>query len=67
MKGFIKSLDKKTQKLNTTDIALTKVAVIFFTLTIAKLWTGILALDWYYYAIPWILTAIKPISKFFGK
>lgn len=44
---------------------LIKLSVIAFTLMIAKLWSGILALDWYYYLIFMIIFAIVPIIKIF--
>lgn len=67
MAGLIKWSDKQIKKLDTKDMALTKIAVMFFMLTVAKIWPAILTLDWYYYAIPWMLLAIRPISKFLKK
>ncbi|MDD4250611.1 MAG: hypothetical protein PHX27_00270 [Candidatus ainarchaeum sp.] len=55
------NLNKKVKKLNVIDISFTKLSMIGFTLMIAKLWTPILSLDWYWYAIIFILCAIKPL------
>lgn len=52
-------------KAGWVDIALTKIAVFAFALLIAKLWTPILSLDWYWYFAVWILAAIKPLNAFF--
>lgn len=60
-----KYFDKKIKKLKCTDMQLIKLSVIAFTLMIAKLWSGILALDWYYYLIFMIIFAIVPIIKIF--
>jgi hypothetical protein len=47
------------------DVGLIKIAVLSATLLIAKLWTPILSLDWYWYLIVFILAAIKPLINFF--
>ncbi len=31
------------------DMGILKVCLVFFALTLAKLWPGVLALDWYWY------------------
>lgn len=67
MAELIKSMDKKVKNLTAMDVAFTKIAVMFFMLTIAKLWPTILSLEWYWYAIPWIGFAIKPMASFFKK
>ena len=46
------------------DIRLTGLAVLAFGLMIAKLWTPILYLDWYWYLVIALLAAIKPIFTF---
>ncbi|MDD5499269.1 MAG: hypothetical protein PHT91_00130 [Candidatus Nanoarchaeia archaeon] len=67
MAGFVKWMNAKTKKLDWKDIAFTKIAVMGFTLTVAKLWTPILSLYWYWYALIWIVFAIKPLTAFFKK
>ena len=47
------------------DIAATKLSVAFFILAIAKLWPGILGLEWYWYGILFVAFAIKPFAKMF--
>lgn len=56
----------KTYKADLTDIAFTKIAVFAGALFIAKIWDGILGLDWYWYLLICIITAIKPMMNFFS-
>ena len=49
------------------DISLTKLSVAAFILMVAKLWEPILALEWYWYGIIFVLAAIGPCIKLFGK
>ncbi|MFA5303000.1 MAG: hypothetical protein WC393_00495 [Candidatus Nanoarchaeia archaeon] len=67
MAGLIKSMDSKVKKMDIMDLGLTKFAVIFVTLAVAKLWSPILSLEWYWYLIFGIILAIKPLSIFFKK
>ena len=46
------------------DIRLTGLVGLAFGLMIAKLWTPILYLDWYWYLVIALLAAIKPIITF---
>ena len=46
------------------DIRLTGLVGLVFGLMIAKLWSPILYLDWYWYLIIALLAAIKPIMTF---
>lgn len=55
----------KTYKADVTDIALTKMAVFAGALFIAKIWNGILGLEWYWYLLICIVAAIKPMMDFF--
>lgn len=55
----------KTYKADITDIAFTKIAVFAGALFIAKIWNRILGLDWYWYLLICIITAIKPMMNFF--
>jgi len=52
-------------KADWIDVALTKIAVFTGALFIAKVWDGILSLDWYWYVIIWLLAAFKPMMNFF--
>lgn len=59
--------DSKTKKLNWVDIQFIKLSVAGCILMIAKLWEPLLSLDWYWYAIIFVLAAIKPAYKALGK
>lgn len=52
-------------KADWLDVALTKIAVFAATLFLAKLWSPILDLEWYWYFIVWIIAAIKPMITFY--
>ncbi len=60
-------IDSKVQKMKWYDISLTKLSVAGFILFVAKLWSPILSLDWYWYLIIGIVAAIGPMSKVFSK
>jgi len=55
--------DSKIKKLNWIDIQFIKLSVAGCILMIAKLWELLLSLDWYWYAIIFVLAAIKPAYK----
>jgi len=59
--------DSKIKKLNWIDIQFIKLSVAGCILMIAKLWEPLLSLDWYWYAIIFVLAAIKPVYKVLGK
>jgi len=50
-KKFIKKMNKKLKKMTHWDIALLKIAVVGFTLLVAKLWAPLLSLEWYWYGL----------------
>lgn len=58
---------KKIKRLDVIDMALIKIAVVGFTLMIAKLWVPILNLAWYWYLFIFILAAIVPYYKILKK
>ena len=58
---------KKIRKLDACDMSLVKLSTAAFALMIAKLWTPILSLDWYWYLIIAIVLAIKPIYNVYFK
>ena len=49
------------------DIGCLNWAVAGFILMIAKLWPGILALDWYWYGLIGALFLIRPLSTLFSR
>jgi len=59
--------DSKIKKLNWVDIQFIKMSVAGCILMIAKLWEPLLSLDWYWYAIIFVLAAIKPAYRALGK
>lgn len=65
--SFSKWASSRVKKLNWTDYGLVKLSVAAFVLMLAKLWEPLLALDWYWYAVIFVLAAILPISKALGK
>ena len=62
----MKWMDKKIKKMNTIDIAFTKISVFAFAIMVAKLWAPILNLEWYWYGAVFVLAALKPIVKLFS-
>lgn len=65
--SLITWMDSKIQKLKWYDISLTKLSVAAFILFVAKLWTPILSLGWYWYLVIGVVAAISPVSKVFRK
>ncbi|MBM3228383.1 hypothetical protein FJZ20_00650 [Candidatus Pacearchaeota archaeon] len=55
--------NSRVKKMNWVDMQFVKISVIGFTLMIAKLWNPLLGLNWYWYALIFVLAAIKPFSK----
>ena len=66
MKCF-KWLDSKIKNLKWYDVSLTKLSVAAATLMLVTFWPPLASLDWYWYAILFVLLAIKPISALFKK
>lgn len=60
-------VNSKVMNLDWSDISLVKISVVGFTLMIAKLWEPLLSLNWYWYALAFVLAAIIPIFKMFKK
>ena len=59
-------MNSNIQKCVWYDISLVKLSTAAFILMIAKLWTPILSLEWYWYLIIAVLAAIMPVMKMFG-
>ena len=62
LKNFCNS---KHKKMNCADIGLVKLSVFAFALMLAKLWTPLLGLNWYWYALIFVIAAIIPLAKVF--
>ncbi len=59
--------DLQIKKFNWVDIQFIKIAVFGFTLLLAKLWSPLLSLDWYWYALIFVLAMLKMLFKVFVK
>ena len=59
--GIIQLLNAGKKKFTTIDVALDEVAMFALALLIAKFWAPILSLDWYWYAIVFVVFVIKPV------
>jgi len=59
--------NEKIQKYKWWHISLVKLSVLAFALMIAKLWNGILALEWYWYFLIFVILIIVPLKKLFEK
>ena len=59
--------DSKVKNLGWVDVQLIKFSVMGCVLMIAKLWEPLLSLDWYWYAVIFVLAAIRPVYKALGK
>ena len=51
MSDFSQWLNVKSQKMKWYDVGFVKMSVMGFTLLIAKVWPPILALDWWWYGV----------------
>ena len=49
------------------DISLIKLSTAAIILMVAKLWSGILALEWYWYLAIGIILTIRPFTLMFKK
>lgn len=52
-------------KADWIDVGLIKIAVFAATLLLAKVWEPILSLEWYWYLIICVVTAIRPFITFY--
>lgn len=60
-------VNSKIRKYSLVDFGLVKLSIAAFILMIAKLWAPLLSLDWYWYAVIFVLAVISPLSKIFRK
>ncbi|MFH1257644.1 MAG: hypothetical protein V1658_01800 [Candidatus Micrarchaeota archaeon] len=65
--GFFGWVDKNVGKLRWYDMSMVKISVAAFILMLAKLWPDLLSLEWYWYGVIFVLAAISPMLKMFGK
>jgi len=65
--GFFKWSNSKIKNLKWYDMSLVKLSVVAITLMLVRLWSPLASLNWYWYAILFVLFAIKPICALFKK
>jgi hypothetical protein len=63
--GFNTWANSKLKKITWVDVSLIKISAAAFALMVAKLWEPFLSLDWYWYAIIFVVAAIKPAYNAF--
>ena len=63
--GFKSWADAKAKKLGWLGMGMVKISVFFFALMLAKLWAPLLSLEWYWYALLFVLAGIKPAYDIF--
>jgi len=63
--GLVAWGNSKIKNLGCYDMGLVKISVFFFALMLAKLYSPLLALDWYWYAAVFLLAGIIPTYKVF--
>jgi len=63
--GFWKWADGKAKRMSALDVGLVKISVFFFALLLAKLWAPLLSLEWQWYALVFVLAALKPTYDVF--
>lgn len=67
MKKLMNWYAKKLKKINFWDVQLIKIGFAAFVLMVAKLWSGLLALDWYWYLVITVIALIPVEVKVFKK
>jgi uncharacterized membrane protein YdfJ with MMPL/SSD domain len=65
--NLFKWANSVVKKMDWLDLGLVKISVAAAVLLIAKLWPPILGLDWYWYALVFVIVVIKPMGKVLGK
>jgi len=65
--NFISWANNKIKKFDWLDITLIKIGVFVFALMVVKLWMPIVTLDWYWYAIIFVLVSIRTALKLYRK
>ena len=60
--GYTEWVNAKVQKLDGFDVSLAKLSTAAFVLMLVKFWPVIASLEWYWYAILFIVFAIRPIA-----
>jgi hypothetical protein len=56
---------REPKKYDSQDIWLSKLSAAAFVLMLGKLWEPLFSLDWYWYAVVFVLAATRPFYKAF--
>lgn len=64
--GFEKC-NEMVKKLKWFDMGLIKLSMFAFTLMLAKLWSPLLSLEWYWYGALFVLFVLMPTYRMFKK
>jgi hypothetical protein len=59
--GIMNLLNYKKKKFTLLDVASDEMAMLAFAFLIAKFWTGVTSLAWYWYVILFVIFLIKPL------
>lgn len=59
--------EKKVEKLGFWGVKLKELAAAAIALMVAKLWMGLLHLDWYWYLVIFVVALIYPVVRMFKK
>jgi hypothetical protein len=59
--------ESKIRTFTVLDVSILKVCLIAFALLVAKLWPGLLALDWYWYGLIFAVTYIWVMIRLLTK
>ena len=65
--GFQTFATEKIKNLDVWDLGCVKASVFFFTLFLASVLPVLLALRWYWYLIPALLFAVRPVYRAYKK
>ncbi len=60
-------LNEMVKKFDAFDISLIKLSVAAAILLIAKYWTALTSLEWYWYVIVFVIVIIRPMMHMFKK
>lgn len=65
--SLINFWQKKIRRFSVWDFAVFKIYLLAFALFIAKVWSPVLSLDWYWYFLIFVLALIWILYKLFSK
>lgn len=60
-------IDSRIKKMTWGDAACIELAAFGFALMVAKLWPGLLCLEWYWYGLLWVVAGIRPLAVIFSR